>query len=340
MSDAVLVTGGTGFVASWCIVELLRRGYTVRATLRDLAKAPKVRATVASAVDPGDRLTYCVADLTSDDGWDAACDGCAYVLHVASPLGGASRDPNALIVPAREGTLRVLRAATNAGVQRIVITSSAAAATPAPQRGEYFSDESVWTDPKDNNLDAYRKSKLLAERAAWEFMDAYSGPTTLTTILPTAIFGPVLTMENLGSVQLIQRLLDGRMPGLPRIGFCVVDVRDLADLHIRAMHSTEAGGQRFLASGDFFWMKEIADLLKANLGDRANRVPTRQLPDFVLRGLAWFAPQMRLLTPMIGRKLLFSSDKAKRLLGYSPRSSTATLIDCAESLLGSGAASR
>jgi nucleoside-diphosphate-sugar epimerase len=255
------------------------------------------------------------------------------VLHVASPLGGPGQHPETLIGPARDGTLRVLRAATHAGVKRVVITSSAGAATPPRQQGEYSSDETVWTDATDPNLDAYRKSKVLAERAAWDFMNDYHGPTTLTTILPTAVFGPVLTMANLGSVQFVQRLLDGRASGIPRAGFCVVDVRDVAELHVRAMTAPEAAGQRLIASGDFMWMKEVAATLRAQLGDRAGKVPTRELPNFVVRVASYFMPELRTLRPLLGRNLHFSSAKAHRLLGFSPRPAKATVVECAESLL-------
>jgi nucleoside-diphosphate-sugar epimerase len=333
MAETVLVTGGTGFVAGWCIVELLRRGHAVRTTVRSLPHAPAVRAAIASAAGSSERLTFVAADLTRDEGWDAAVAGCEFVLHVASPLGGdAPRDPDALVAPARDGTLRVLRAATKAGVQRVVMTSAAAAARP-PLGSDRISDETVWADAGDPRFDAYRRSKVLAERAAWAFVAGSAGPTTLTTILPGAVFGPVLTKEKLGSVQIIQRLLDGRPAGIPRLGFTVVDVRDLAELHVRAMTSPEAAGQRFLAAGDFVWMSEIAAALRAKLGDRAGQVPTRDLPDFVVRLLSLFVPQLRMLTPDLGRRNPLTSEKARRVLGFSPRPATTTVVDCAESLL-------
>lgn len=332
-AETVLVTGGTGFVASWCIVELLRHGFTVRTTVRDLSREHAVRAAVSTAVDPVDRLTFFSADLTSNVGWDEAVAGCDYVLHVASPLGAsAPRDPNALIIPARDGTLRVLRAATKAGVKRVVMTSAAAVARP-PYGSDRISDETVWSDPNDRKFDNYRLSKILAERAAWDFMSGSSRPTTFTTILPGAVFGPVLTKKNLGSVQLIKRLLEGRPSAVPRIGLWVVDVRDLADLHICAMTSPEVGGQRFIAAGDFMWMEDIAKTLRSNLGERAKKVPTRQLPDFIFRCLAMFIPQLRMFTPDLGRRNSLTSEKARRVLGFSPRPAITTIVDCAESLI-------
>ena len=333
MVETVLVTGGTGFVAGWCIIELLRRGYVVRTTVRSLSKETAVRTAVASAPDASDRLTFFAADLTRDEGWDAALAGCDYVLHVASPLGGdVSRDPNALVTPARDGSLRVLRAAAKAGVKRVVMTSAAAAARP-PHGSDTVGDETVWADPADRQFDAYRRSKILAERAAWDFMAGNTGPTTLATILPGAVFGPLLMRENLGSVQIIDRLLQGRPAGLPRLGFWVVDVRDLADLQIRAMTAPKAAGERFIAAGDFMWMEDIAKTLRSKLGDQAVKVPTRRLPDVVVRFLSLFIPLLRSLTPSLGRKNSLTSAKARRLLGFSPRPATTTIVDCAESLL-------
>jgi nucleoside-diphosphate-sugar epimerase len=336
--EVVLVTGGTGFVAGWCIVELLRRGYLVRTTIRDLAKESAVRAAVASAAGSTDRLTFFTADLTADDGWEAAMAGCDYVLHIASPLGtDSSRDPNALIVPARDGTLRVLRAAVKAGVKRVVMTSAAAAARP-PHSADRVSDETVWADPADPQFDAYRRSKILAERAAWDFMAEHAGRTSLTTIIPGAVFGPVLTKASFGSVDIIQRLLAGRPPAIPRLGFWVVDVRDLAEMHIRAMIAPEAAAQRFIAAGDFMWLEEIAATLRSKLDSRASNVPTRRLPDLVFRLLSLFIPVLRSLAPSLGRKNSVSSEKARRVLGFTPRPATTTVVDCAESLLSENAA--
>jgi nucleoside-diphosphate-sugar epimerase len=334
MPETVLVTGGTGFVAGWTIVELLRRGYTVRTTIRSATKELSVRAAVGTQIaGANDRLSFAIADLTRDDGWDAAVAGCDHVLHIASPLtAGAGTDPDALILPAREGTLRVLRAATRAGVRRVVMTSSTAASTPPDARRDVVADESVWSDPEERNTNAYRQSKLVAERAAWDFMAGATGPTTLTTILPGAIFGPVLSLDNLGSVQLVQRLLTGRMPAIPRVGFCVVDVRDLADLHIRAMTAPEAAGQRFIAVGDFTWLRQIAELLRSRLPEQSRQVPTRTLPDLVVRLAARVAPDLQNILPLLGRKRVFTSAKAQRVLGFSARPTADTIIDCAGSL--------
>jgi len=333
VAETVLVTGGTGFIAGWCIVQLLERGYDVRTTVRDATKEQRVRAAVARAQVPTDRLRCAVADLNGDEGWDAALAGCQYVLHVASPLGGGTPgERNSLIAPARDGTLRVLRAAAKAGVKRVVMTSAAAAARP-PLSTDRMSDESVWSDPEDPQFDAYRVSKILAERAAWDLMQREAPATQFTTILPGAVFGPILTAENLGSVQIIQGLLKGKPPALPRLGFWIVDVRDLADLHIRAMTAAAAAGQRFIAAGDYMWMEDIAKTLRDELGAAAAKTPTRRLPNFAVRMLLPFAANLRSLAPLLGRRLPLTSDKARKTLGFSPRPAAMTVVDCARSLL-------
>jgi dihydroflavonol-4-reductase len=334
MSETVLVTGGTGYVAGWCIVGLLERGYSVRTTVRSLKKEQQVRDAVGTVVDPADRLSFAVADLTSDDGWDEAVAGVDYLLHVASPLGSEdTRDAEALIVPARDGALRVLRAATRANVKRVVMTSAANAASPSDYREEGITDETLWTDPDDPTLIPYRKSKTVAEKAAWDYMAGQDSATSLTTILPGAVFGPILTTSNLGSVQIVARMVGGKMPGTPRIGLEIVDVRDLADLHIRAMTSPEAAGQRFLGTGEFTWMREMAEALKAELGADGEKVPTRQLPDFVVKISALFDKSLRPIVISLGRKNRHSTAKAERVLGWHARPAAETVVACAKSLI-------
>ncbi|TCK21529.1 NAD-dependent epimerase/dehydratase family protein [Pseudonocardia endophytica] len=327
----VLVTGGTGFVASWCVRALLERGETVRTTVRDLGREPRVRAAVG---EPGDRLEVVAAELLADDGWAEAMKGCTRVLHVASPMAaGDPADPEELIAPAREGAVRVLRAAADAGVPRVVMTSSCAAATPPPGT-EGDVDERLWTDPEQAGLDTYRRSKVLAERAAWDAAAGFGG-TTLTTVLPGAVFGPILSPDGRGSVEVIGRLLRG-MPGAPRIGLNVVDVRDVADLHVRAAFAPEAAGQRYIAVGGFLWMSEVAAELRERLGGQARRVPRRTLPDVALRVLARFRPELGGIVPMLGRRYGYDTTKARTELGWSPRPARTTVVDCARSLIDHG----
>lgn len=333
-ADLVLVTGGSGYIAGWCIIELLQRGYQVRTTVRSASKEAKVREAVARVADPGGRLSFAVADLEKDEGWDAAVKGCRYVLHVASPLGiDMPGDLDALVAPARDGALRVLKAAVKAGVRRVVLTSSVAASIKTLQGEDTVNDESVWTNPDDPAINAYRRSKVMAERAAWDFIEAEGGKTQLVTILPSAVLGPVLSREGLGSVQVLSRLLEGRAPGIPRTGFCIVDVRDVAKAHVLAMETPAAAGERFIVSGEFLWFGEMAAMLREALGARADKVPTRKMPDWLVRLLAAFIPALRVVTPTLGRKHIYLSDKAKGVLGLSSRPAKQTIVECAESLL-------
>jgi nucleoside-diphosphate-sugar epimerase len=337
-TGTVLVTGGSGYIGSWCVIGLLQQGYNVRASVRSLAKEDAARAAITSEVDAGNRLSFHALTLTDDAGWDAAAEGCEYVLHVASPLGvPPPKDPDDLIVPAREGAKRALNAAIRAGVKRVVMTSSVAATSPRSRAGDGVSDETVWTDANDPAVDAYARSKTLAERAAWDVIATSGGATSLATINPALVLGPVISRDFSDSVQIVQRLLAGKVPGLPRLGFNIVDVRDVADLHIRAMTDPAAAGQRFIAAGDFAWMADIAALLRSRLGDQAAKAPTAKAPDLLIRLAALFDRDLKSVTPMLGRKRAFSSAKAQALLGWRPRPMEETLLDCARSLIAQGA---
>ncbi|MGI5129832.1 NAD-dependent epimerase/dehydratase family protein [Pseudonocardia sp. CA-107938] len=337
MTQKVLVTGGTGYVAGWCIVELLERGYSVRTTLRDLAKADALRAAVATRTDPGERLEFARADLVSPDGWAEALAGIDHVLHVASPLGSQGvRDADELVVPAREGVRNVLRAAAAAGVKRVVMTSAANAASPSEYTAEGVYDETTWTDPDDPSLIPYRRSKTVAERTAWD-LAAEPGAPELVTVLPGAVFGPILSTSTIGSVGIIARILRGEMPGMPKIGLEVVDVRDLADLHVRAMEFPAAAGERFLGTGELMWMVDVARTLRNGL-DHADgaRVRTRELPNLVVRLAARRDPALRTTIPALGRRSRHTTAKAENLLGWHRRPAQETVLDCARSLVEHG----
>jgi dihydroflavonol-4-reductase len=283
-------------------------------------------------------VAFFTADLVSDAGWREAVQGCDYVLHVASPLPSqVPRDENDLIVPAREGTLRVLRAARDAGVKRVVITSSfAAIGYGHPARSKPF-DESDWTNTDGADVQPYVKSKALAERAAWDFMAREGGNLELSVVNPVGVFGPVLGADYSSSIGIIKMLTDGPMPAAPRIYFGLVDVRDVADLHLRAMTSPAASGERFLAvAGETMSLYQIAQVLRRRFGASATRVPRFEAPDWLVRLAAVGIPQLRDALPQLGRIRPSSNRKAVEMLGWSPRPNDEVMRATAESLLHLG----
>jgi dihydroflavonol-4-reductase len=331
----VCVTGGSGFIGSHAILQLLAAGHAVRATIRDLKGETDTRAMLARGGMAADApLSFHAADLTDDAGWLEAVKGCEYVLHVASPFPPrAPKNDDELIVPARQGALRVLRAARAAEVRRVVLTSSFAAIGYGHPATKTHFDESDWTIPDTPGVPAYPKSKTLAERAAWDFVEREGDGLELSVVNPTAVFGPILGPDFSTSIVLIQRLMNGAVPGLPKLRFGVVDVRDVADLHIRAMTNPAAKGERFIAVGDGFKsIREMALILKERMGSAAARVPTRQLPDWVVRLAALWNPGVRAIASELGKTKNANHDKAARLLGWSPRPDADAIVATAESL--------
>jgi nucleoside-diphosphate-sugar epimerase len=337
--STVLVTGGSGFIGSYCILQLLAAGHQVRATVRNLSREAEVRAMLRrGGADADEHLSFFAADLMHDSGWAQAAAGCDYVLHVASPLpGGATKDENDLIIPAREGALRALRAARDAGVKRVVLTSSFAAIGYGHKGRSAPFDETVWTDLNAGGIAPYTKSKALAERAAWDFMGREGGSLEMAVINPVVVLGPVLGPDFSSSILLLQRMLDGQLPGVPKLYFGVVDVRDVADLHLRAMTHPAARGERFLAiAGNFMSVLEIAQVLRRNLGAAARRVPSRQVPSWLLRIAALGLPLVRQILPELDKVKNATNEKARRVLGWSPRSNEECIMACAESLMRHG----
>ncbi|MDT7672392.1 MAG: hypothetical protein QOD82_294, partial [Pseudonocardiales bacterium] len=314
--DTVLVTGGSGYVGSWVIIELLRRGYRVRTTVRKLSRETAVRAAIAAHEAAGtERLSFHEADLLTDTGWTAAADGADYVLHVASPMPIGEYRGQDVITPAREGTRRVLEAAHAGGARRVVVTSSSAAAIP--QDRDSVADENVWSDLPDQARHNYSRSKTLAEQDAWRFADTTG--IELSTVLPGSIQGPVLGGDYSASVDIIALMLRGKMPAVPRFGFNIVDIRDLVELHILAMTHPKAAGERFLAAGEFLWFSLWAQILRAELGPAARRTPRLTLPDWTVRLGARFNPMLDQLVPNLGIHSRVSTRKAQELLDWHPR---------------------
>ncbi|WP_437568284.1 SDR family oxidoreductase [Sorangium sp. So ce542] len=335
----VLVTGGSGFIAAHTIVQLLAAGHQVRTTVRNLEREGDVRAILKrGGAEPGARLAFFAADLEKDAGWSKAVSGCDYVLHVASPFPPTvPRHEDELIVPARDGALRVLRAARDAGVRRVVLTSSFAAIGfgHAPQGKPY--DETSWTNPDGEGVTAYVKSKTLAERAAWDFIAREGGALELSVVNPVSVLGPVLGEDYAVSILIVKRMMDGALPACPKLFFGLVDVRDVADLHLRAMAHPAAKGERFLAvAGDFLPLVEIASVLRRRMGEAAKRVPKRQLPNWLVGVAALSNPELKQVLPDLGVPKNATSEKARRLLGWAPRSSEEALIATTESLMRLG----
>lgn len=332
----VLVTGGSGFVGSHCLLALLDAGYDVRTTVRSLGRETAVRDMLRlGGAEPGGRLRFLEADLERDAGWREAVTGCDFVLHVASPFpAGNPANEDDLVRPAREGTLRVLRAARDAGVRRVVLTSSFAAVSYCdPPPGGVFT-EANWTDLDTVRDQPYPKSKTLAERAAWEFMAHEGGGMELAAVNPTGIFGPALGSDLSTSVHLVRMMLNRAMPAAPRIHFGVVDVRDVAALHLLAMTRPEAQGERFIAvAGPPLSILDIANLLRARMGKAARGVPKHEAPDWLVRVIALFSPSAGAALPQLGLVRAASSRKAEQLLGWQPRSSEDAILASAHSLV-------
>jgi nucleoside-diphosphate-sugar epimerase len=334
----VLVTGGSGFIGSWCVLALLQAGHDVRTTLRDLGREPALRAQLHAAAEFDDmRLTVVRTDLRSDDGWADAVAGCEYVLHVASPtLRSAPESEEAMVAAAREGVLRVLRASRDAHVRRVVLTSAfGAIGYGHPPRSSPFTEED-WTNV-DADIAPYQRSKTLAERAAWRFVQDEGDGLELAAVHPVAVIGPLLGPDDPPSLRIIRSMLDGEVPACPPFGSSWVDVRDVADLHVRAMTDPAAAGERWLASaGRSLRIVEVARILRQRCGDRAAKAPTRELPLALARLLSRFNPQLRALRPQLGRDFDGTSAKAERVLGWTPRPVENTIADTAESLVVHG----
>jgi dihydroflavonol-4-reductase len=336
----VLVTGGSGYIAGYCIARLLADGWRVRTTVRSLARAADVRAAIGAIAPGAERIEFAAADLNADAGWADAVAGVDYVLHVASPVPAVDpKSDDELVRPARDGALRVLKAARDAGVKRVVMTSSISAIIFGRGVREAPFTEADWTD--ETNLEdtsPYDRAKTIAERAAWAWLKAEGGALELATVNPALVLGPVLGADFSVSLGAVKTLIDGSAPAGPRFGFSLVDVRDIAALHALAMTSPAAAGERFIGSGDFYWMRDMARILRDGLGDKGRKAPTLSAPDFVVRGMAIFDPVVRARLYELGKRRVVSSEKARRVLGWTTRPAAETLIDTAKSLQALGLA--
>ena len=330
----VLVTGGSGYIAGYLIRLLAAGGWTVHTSVRQRSTEAALRRRLA--VDDA-RLRVFPAELTADAGWAEACAGCTHVAHLASPVAAeAVRDPDVLVAPARDGTLRVLRAARDAGVRRFVMTSSVAAIAYGRGRGVHHLTETDWTDLRSPGLSPYVRSKTIAERSAREWVDAQSGTLEFCSICPSVVLGPVWSADYSPSVQIVQRLLAGELKACPDFGFGVVDVRDLAELHRLALVTPGLAGERFIASGPYLTLLQVAQVLRSHLGDAARRVPTRALPDWAVRLAALVNPLARAVVHELGSVRQQDASHARKVLGWVTRPAEASIVDAARSLLDLG----
>lgn len=340
MADIVLLTGISGFVGGHVALELLKQGFQVRGSVRDLKKADKVRATLKKAGADISRLEFVALDLMSDTGWDDAMDGVRYLQHTASPfVTNEPRDRNELIVPAVEGTRRAIEAALRGTVERIVTTSSMAAIMYGhdPARVAPFA-AADWTNLQGRQISGYVESKTRAERKAWELVDAAGRHDDLATINPGAIFGPLLDDDPGTSVALLKRVFDGSLPAAARVNFIVVDVRDVAAAHVAAMVSPQAGGHRYPMGNGTYSLMDMARILKTAMPDRAHKMPRLEVPDWLVRLAAFVDRDIRGNLAELGVVKRADASDAEQLLGRKLISAEDTTIAAARSLIEQGLA--
>jgi dihydroflavonol-4-reductase len=332
--EMVLVTGGSGFIATYCIIALLNNGYKVRASLRSLQKSGLVKQLLKEGgIESFDDLSFAAADLKNEASWEKAVEGCGYVIHVASPTPYTdATTEDDFVIPARNGVLFVLRAAKKAGVKRVVLTSAFGAVGFGTVKTTPYTEED-WTVLNDTVF-PYQKSKTISEKAAWDFIKNEGEGMQLSVVNPTGVLGPVLGDDFSHSIQNIKQILTGHMKACPKIISGYVDVRDVADLHFKAMTMPQANGQRFIAvAGAGLSLLDTANVLRKNLGEKAAKVPTRELPNWLIKFLTIFNPKLKAVAPYLGMVKNASSEKAITMLGWKPRSAEEAILATATSLI-------
>ncbi len=328
------MTGGSGYIAGYIIRQLLENDWHVHTTIRDLAKEQAVRDLLAVE---NSRLTFFQADLLSDDNWSAAVAGCSHVIHTASPIPAAPpKHEDDLIRPARDGTLRVLRFARDAGATRFVMTSSSVAISYGRGPGHHRFTEADWTNIDHPDAYAYIRSKAIAERSARDWVAREGGQVEFCSINPSMVLGPVWSGDFSTSLESVRQLLDGALPGCPNFAFAVVDVRDVADLHVRALTAPDMAGERFIASGPVVPMAEFCRILRDNLGEAARKVPRRRLPDIFVKIAAIFDPLIKQVVSELGMTRTMDASHAREVLGWSTRPPEESILDAARSMIALG----
>lgn len=337
--QTVLVTGATGFIASHCILKLAEAGYHIRGTVRDLSRIPSIEKSLTAASDQYAggapiNIDWFLTNLNEDKGWDEAISGCDYVLHVASPFSLENpKHEDDLIVPAREGTLRVLRTAAKHHVKRVVVTSSVAAIMYGHENKDRSLTEKDWSNPNAASCSAYSRSKTYAERAAWAFMEEDTSGMELSCVNPSLVLGPIIDEDYGTSVSVVKTLLNGSIPALPKISINLVDVRDVATLHLLAMTHPNAAGERFICSEKNLWIEDITTVLREHLPAHAKRLPKRIMPNWLVKCLSPFDSRMHSIKHQLGKQNNLDSSKAKKMLGWQSRSDKEAITASVNSLL-------
>lgn len=337
MSQLIVLTGASGFIAKHIALALLRQGYQVRGTVRSAKRADEVRAAVRPHLDDpavaDSHLSFAELDLTQDQGWAEALEGADALLHTASPFPLVQpENEDEVIGPAVDGTLRALRAAKAAGVDRVVLTSSvvAVAEKSRPASGDVFTEDD-WSDVDDPQINPYGKSKTLAEKAAWDFVKDEAPEMALTVINPGFVIGPALDANYGTSLQVIERIVRSKDPMLPNFGFTCVDVRDIADMHVKALSVPESAGKRFIGAAGFMWFPDMARAIDAGLPER--KITTRRAPNFVIRMLGLFDKEIKTIVPLLDVRKKVSGERARRELGIEFRPVDQAAVDAAKSVI-------
>jgi len=327
--EKVLVTGATGFIGLHCIKQLLDRGYSVNGTLRSQDRQAEVVDSLERNNTPTRHLSLFEVDLNRDSGWDSAIRDCNYVLHVASPFVLTDEDEDFFVKPAVEGVQRALKFSKKHNVKKVILTSSFAAIHETLNNRQESFDEEDWSNPNKPGISFYAKSKTMAELAAWEFMEMENPDFSLTVINPVLVIGPSLSKDVGTSNSLVKNMINGSVPGTPKIHIGIVDVRDVASAHILAMESSGANGERIIVSEKELWVHEVAAILR-DAG--FNKTPKVVFPKWLMKIVALFRKDLALMIPMIGKRRDVSSSKARELLGWKPMKAELSIIDTAQQL--------
>ena len=333
MSKKVLLTGISGYIGNHCAVELLKNGYTVRGSVRNLSKTEAVINAISKEIDPKENLEFCELDLLKDEGWDDAMKGCEYVLHVASPfINIEPKDENVYIKPAVEGTERALKAAKKAGVKRIVITSSVVSMLENADKSIDINSDS-WTNVNAKNVSAYAKSKTLAEKSAWEYIknQDQDKPMELVVVNPGPVFGPTLSGNLDGaSMSMFKQMITGKMPMIPQGAINMSDVRDVAKIHVLALENAKASGKRFIVTSENpYKFQEIAEILKSN---GYNKVSTKLAPNFLLNFMSNFSREAKSMRAFIGKTYNGDVSLTMEIFNWKPISFDKTVLETAKSI--------